>query len=512
VRWAHVPPIDFEGSGFLLLRKGECDTLGKREFPIKKRKEWKRVRGMHMPREPQRYIFLILCGIIFLPNFSYALESGSLYVSSRPSGATIYLDDAKIGETNTVINAIPVGTHKIKVELAGYERIEQIVIVKSGRTMHVPLALAGMRGNPAVRGNITAPPLQGLLSEFTNPWLIMLVLLLLTGVVILALIMKAVPARRSQLPAAGGRPRARPAKVKVLPKRLRIPPPVRGITLKKAALLGNYRIVEKIASGGMATIYQATHIKTGGAAVLKVPYDQFQNDHRFIERFRREAELGQKLLHENIIRIYEYGQSQDGLSYIAMEYLPGIDLRGYLDAYGKMPVKEAVRTIVQVCWALGYAHETGVIHRDIKPENIMLPDRRVKGKVVLMDFGVAHAAYLGTVGTRSTYLGTPYYMSPDQISRRSVDGRSDIYSLGVVFFEVLTGKRPFDDADPLKVLIKHRESPPPKLRSINHKIPVGLERIVLKMLAKRPADRYKSVEALLAALKRYTGREGIAVE
>jgi serine/threonine-protein kinase len=177
-----------------------------------------------------------------------------------------------------------------------------------------------------------------------------------------------------------------------------------------------------------------------------------------------------------------------------------------------MPIKEALRTMVQVCRALGYAHERGVIHRDIKPENIMLPDKGGKGKVVLMDFGVAHTSYLGTVGTRSTYLGTPYYMSPDQISRRSVDGRSDIYSLGVVFFEVLTGKRPFDDADPLKVLIKHRESPPPKLRSLNRKIPAGLERIVLKMLAKRPADRYKSIEALVAALKRHTGREGIIVE
>jgi serine/threonine protein kinase len=141
----------------------------------------------------------------------------------------------------------------------------------------------------------------------------------------------------------------------------------------------------------------------------------------------------------------------------------------------------------------------------------MLPDKKGKGKVVLMDFGVAHAAYLGTVGTRSTYLGTPYYMSPDQISRRKVDGRSDIYSLGVVFFEMLTGQRPFDDADPLKVLIKHRESPPPKPRTLNRKIPTALERIVLKMLAKRPTDRYKSVEALVAALKRYMGREGIAV-
>jgi serine/threonine-protein kinase len=337
----------------------------------------------------------------------------------------------------------------------------------------------------------------------------MLVILLLTGVVVVTLIMRAIPARKSPIPVART---TRPARVKAPSKRLKIPASVKGITLKRAAALGNYRIMEKIASGGMATIYKAAHVRNGGVAVVKIPYDQFQNDRRFIERFRREAELGQKLLHDNIIRIYEYGTSKGGLTYIAMEYLPGIDLRGYLDRYGTMPIKEALWTVVQVCRALGYAHDKGVIHRDIKPENIMLPDnKKGKGKVVLMDFGVAHAAYLGTVGTRSTYLGTPYYMSPDQISRRKVDGRSDIYSLGVVFFEMLTGQRPFDDADPLKVLIKHRESPPPKPRSFNRKIPTALERIVLKMLAKRPTDRYKSVEALVAALKRYMGREGIAV-
>ncbi|MCJ7662876.1 MAG: protein kinase, partial [Desulfobacterales bacterium] len=406
-----------------------------------------------MPKNPRSYLLPIFFVFIFLPCLSSALESGSLYISSRPSGAAIYLDEARIGETNTVINAIPAGSHKLRLELGGYEKVDQMVIVQAGRTTRIPVALARMGGIPVVKGEGTAPPLPELLSEFINPWVIMLVVLLLTGMVILALIMRAIPARISPAPMTRKRPRGR-----VQPKQLMIPAPVKGIALRKAAALGNYRIVEKIASGGMATIYKATHIKNGQPAVLKVPYDQFQNDHRFVERFRREAQLGQKLLHENIIRLYEYGTSHDGQIYIAMEYLPGIDLRGYLDRYGKMPVKEAVRTVVQVCRALAYAHDKGIVHRDIKPENIMLPDKRSKGRVVLMDFGVAHAAYLGTVGTQSSYLGTPYYMSPDQISRRQIDGRSDIYSLGVVFFEVLTGKRPFDDADPLKVLIKHRES------------------------------------------------------
>lgn len=467
-----------------------------------------------MPVKLVRFLLLVFLVCMFLADLSFALEAGSLYITSRPSGATVYLDDTHMGETALVINAIPVGSHKIRLELAGHEKIEQIVGIKSGRTTRLPMVLVRTKGTSTVSRNVITPPLRELLSEFINPWVMILVVLLFAGVVIMALIIKAIPTRRHPTAAARTAQKvARPTKVRTPSKRLRIPTPVKGITLKRTTALGNYRILEKIASGGMAKIYTASHVRNGGMAVVKVPYDQFQNDHRFVERFRREAELGQKLLHDNIVRIYEYGTSKGGLTYIAMEYLPGIDLRGYLDSHGKMPVKEAVRTVAQVCRALGYAHSKGVIHRDIKPENIMLPDKRGKNnKVVLMDFGVAHAAYLGTVGTKSTYLGTPYYMSPDQISRRRVDGRSDIYSLGVVFFEMLTGQRPFADADPLKVLIKHRESSPPKPRSLNRKIPTALERIVLKMLAKRPADRYKSAEVLLAALKRYMGKEGIGVD
>jgi tRNA A-37 threonylcarbamoyl transferase component Bud32 len=457
-----------------------------------------------MPRASLRCLFLIFIIFIFPCKVSLALESGSVHITSRPSGATVYLDDARMGKTDIIIHAVPVGSHKLSLELEGYAKVEQIISVKSGRTTRIPLALGRGEGGAAVTGDVVVPPLRELFSEFINPWVVMLVILLLTGVVVMTLIMRAIPTKKSPTPmirTAQKPPRPARGKTPVLV-------PEKGLKLKKAAALENYRILEKIASGGMATIYKATHVKRGKTVVVKVPYDQFQNDRRFIERFRREAELGQKLLHDNIIRIYEYGTSKDGLTYIAMEYLPGIDLRRYLDTYGKMPIKEALRTVIQVSRALEYAHDKGVIHRDIKPENIMLPGKKGKGKVVLMDFGVAHAAYLGTVGTRSTYLGTPYYMSPDQISHRKVDGRSDIYSLGVVFFEMLTGQRPFDDFDPLKVLIKHRETPPPKPRSVNRKIPVALERVILKMLAKRPTERYQSVEALLTALKKYMGKEG----
>jgi serine/threonine-protein kinase len=276
-------------------------------------------------------------------------------------------------------------------------------------------------------------------------------------------------------------------------------------------MIGNYQVLEKIASGGMANIYKAVHITKGGKAILKIPYEQFQNDSKFIDRFRREAELGRKLYNENIIHIYESGTTEKGIAYIAMEYLEGIDLRRYLNEHGKVAIPEALKIITCVGRALDYAHIKGVIHRDIKPENIMLPYELGEGRIVLMDFGVAHATYMCTVATRTTFIGTPYYMSPDQLSGEEVDARSDIYSLGVVFFEMLTGQRPFNEKDPLKVLIQHQKTLPPRPSSLNEDIPPELDVLILRMLAKDPGDRYQSVEALLVDLQGYMVREGIEV-
>lgn len=279
--------------------------------------------------------------------------------------------------------------------------------------------------------------------------------------------------------------------------------------LKEMTMVGNYQIIEKIASGGMANIYKAMHVTTGGSAVLKIPYEQFLNDPKFIDRFRREADLGRKLYNENIINIYESGTTEDGITYIAMEYLEGIDLRKYLNKYGKVPILEALKIMTSVCRALDYAHIKGVIHRDIKPENIMLPYELGEGRIVLMDFGVAHATYMCTVATRTTFIGTPYYMSPDQLSGEEVDARSDIYSLGVVFFEMLIGQRPFNEKDILKVIVQHQKALPPRPSSLNGEIPPGLDLIILRMLAKDPNDRHQSVETLLVDLKDYMLGAGI---
>jgi serine/threonine protein kinase len=300
--------------------------------------------------------------------------------------------------------------------------------------------------------------------------------------------------------------------IKTPVKPLRVTTPIRGVSLEEAPGVGDYKILEKIASGGMANVYKAVHIKKGWMVALKVPHEQFQSDRTFVERFRREGELGKKLHNENIIHIYESATAKDGFTYIAMEYLEGIDLRQYMDKHGKLPIEEALNIIVHVCRALDYAHVKGVVHRDIKPENIMLPLQKGKGKIVLMDFGIAHTASLGTLGTGSTYLGTPYYMSPDQISSKEVDGRSDIYSLGVVLFEMLTGQHLFDEPDPLKVLFHHKETAPRRPSTVNPRIPPTLEQIVLKMLTKKPDERYQTVENLLVELQEFMLKEGIENE
>ena len=354
---------------------------------------------------------------------------------------------------------------------------------------------------PKVEEKAGPPPTKRPFLGALELWMILLIILLLAGIALLVFGRKFILKKE--------KPRLT---IKTPVKPLRVTTPIKGISLEEAPGVGDYKILEKIASGGMANVYKAVHTKKGWMVALKVPHEQYQSDQTFVERFRREGDLGKKLHNENIIHIYEAGTAKDGFTFIAMEYLEGIDLRQYIDKHGKIPIEEAVDIMVHVCRALDYAHVKGVIHRDIKPENIMLPLQKGKGKIVLMDFGIAHTAYLGTLGTGSTYLGTPHYMSPDQISNKEVDGRSDIYSLGVVFFEMLTGQHLFNETDPLKVLFHHKETPPPSPSSLNPKISPMLEKIVLKMLAKNPEDRYQSAENLLVELQEFMLKEGIEVE
>jgi tRNA A-37 threonylcarbamoyl transferase component Bud32 len=495
--------------------------------------------------------------IIFPSTPSLAVEGGSLYVVTNAPGAVVYLDDNQIGKTDAtggfLIDNIPAGTYKITVEREGYKKAEKTFKVRGGglteqanitlqqitptpsaepkapeKKKESPPPKQAVEPIPVPKATVSPPsepskelekveraetpetpkveekaplPAKGPFLGALELWMILLIILLIAGILLLVFGKKFITKKE--------KPRLT---IKTPVKPLRVTTPIKGISLEEAPLVGDYKILEKIASGGMANVYKAVHTKKGWMVALKIPHEQYQSDRTFVERFRREGDLGKKLHNENIIHIHEAATAKDGFTFIAMEYLEGIDLRQYIDKHGKIPIEEAVNIMVHVCRALDYAHVKGVIHRDIKPENIMLPLQKGKGKIVLMDFGIAHTAYLGTVGTGSTYLGTPYYMSPDQISNKEVDGRSDIYSLGVVFFEMLTGQHLFNETDPLKVLFHHKETSPPRPSSLNPKVPPTLEKIVLKMLAKNPEDRYQSVEVLLVELQEFMLKEGIEVE
>jgi hypothetical protein len=519
-----------------------------------------------------RLLFLLF-SLLLYSTLSLAVEGGSLFIQTNTPGATVYLDDNQIGKTDVsggfLIDNIPPGTYKISIEMEGYKKIEKSFKVKGGGlTEQANIKLQPLTAPPSEKPAVperkiaekkepekriepppqprepapkprepvvtpkatppappeapkevknvekvevpekpkveekpSAPPKKEPLFGMFELWMVILVILLIAGVLFLIF-------RRRVF----GKKEKQRLTIKTPVKPLRVTTPIKGVSLEEAPGVGDYKILEKVASGGMANVYKAVHVKKGWMVALKVPHEQFQSDRTFVERFRREGELGKKLHNENIIHIYESATSKDGFTYIAMEYLEGIDLRQYMDRHGKLPIEDALNIVVHVCRALDYAHVKGVVHRDIKPENIMLPLQKGKGKVVLMDFGIAHTAYLGTLGTGSTYLGTPYYMSPDQISSKEVDGRSDIYSLGVVLFEMLTGQHLFDETDPLKVLFHHKETPPRRPSSVNPRIPPMLEQIVMKMIAKKPEDRYQTVETLLVELQDFMLKEGIENE
>ena len=270
--------------------------------------------------------------------------------------------------------------------------------------------------------------------------------------------------------------------------------------------IGQYRVISRIAKGGMATVYLAWHSGLGHRVALKVLLPVFAQDEEFVRRFKREARAVAKLNHSNIIRIYDAGESE-GYHYIAMEYIKGGSLKDLLDRQGDRPLDLAttLRIVRQIASALDYAHSQGIIHRDIKPSNILLTE---EGRAVLTDLGIAKAV----TGTRLTKtlvtMGTPEYMSPEQGKGEEVDRRTDIYSLGVVLYEMLTGIAPFRADTPWAVIHQHVYETPPPLRSLNRRLPEAVAQVVERALAKKPSERYASASELGRALQ--AASEGVS--
>ena len=249
----------------------------------------------------------------------------------------------------------------------------------------------------------------------------------------------------------------------------------------------------------MADVYLAHDSILDRDVALKVMSTRYASDDEFVERFKREAQSAAALSHPNIVSIFDRGASEDGTYYIAMEYLSGGTLKDRIMSKGALPARTAAAVTLQIAEALQAAHERGVIHRDIKPHNILITE---SGDVKVTDFGIARAASSSTMTRTGSILGTAHYISPEQAMGEPVGPPSDLYSLGVVLYEMLTGVLPFDAETPLGIAMKHVNGHLRQPQEVDPSIPAGINAVTCRLLAKDPEDRYASDAELIEDLER----------
>ena len=407
--------------------------------------------------------------------------AAALEVTSDPPGAQVFLDDEPMGRTDPQtgrlkLRGLAPGRHRVRLSAEGRDDlIREMEVAGESVAFHGVLPHRQTTSLPTPPAESPAP---------AAPWplwtLVGLVLLLLF---VLGLWVRSLGRLPTGLvvPTAATSPtasRSDPGTAEVFPMSF-----------------GDYSLIRRIGKGGMAVVYEA--VRRGEPCALKRPLSGFLEDTRFRERFLREAELGRTLHHPNIIRIFDRGQV-GATPYFAMERIQGETLRECLDREGRLDPMLAARVTARVAEALDYAHNKGVIHRDLKPSNIMLER---SGGVKVMDYGIARARHLEGLTTTGSFLGTPSYSAPETVDASSQPS-SDVYSLGVVLFEMLTGTLPFRGESAFAVLRSHCTTPPPVPSSLNYALSPVLDRIVLRLLSKEPSAR-PTAEELLNELSDY---------
>jgi eukaryotic-like serine/threonine-protein kinase len=260
---------------------------------------------------------------------------------------------------------------------------------------------------------------------------------------------------------------------------------------------GRYRIIQRLGGGGMGVVYQAEDMLLGRDVAIKVLRTHLAEDESFRHRFEREGRSAAGLSHPNIVQVYDVGETPEGVPYLVMEYVSGPTLEKILRERGALPEREAVDIAAQVAAALAEAHRRGVVHRDIKPLNILV---RPDGTVKVADFGIARAQSGATLVNTGTIVGSAHYVSPEQARGGYVDEKTDVYSLGVVLYEMLTGRTPFQGDTAVAVALKHLQEEVPAPSALAN-VSRRLESVVLRALEKDPARRYPSANAILADLE-----------
>lgn len=274
-------------------------------------------------------------------------------------------------------------------------------------------------------------------------------------------------------------------------------------TLSGEMLDGRYRVVRRVGEGGMSFVYQGEDMENGSTVAIKVLTPRLSKDPPSVERLRREAAIAMRFDHPNVCPILRVGETADGMLYLVMPFLSGEALSDLEARRGQVSIEEGLPLLVQVCRGLQHAHELGIVHRDLKPENVMLvPDEREKGgiRAVVMDFGLAKQRKAGADVAKLTQtgivLGTPEFMSPEQIRGKPLDGRSDIYAIGVLAFEMFTGQLPFGGKNAQETMLARLRGQPTSIRTLRADLPARLDAVISQTLAMQPADRPASMDEL----------------
>jgi serine/threonine-protein kinase len=274
-------------------------------------------------------------------------------------------------------------------------------------------------------------------------------------------------------------------------------------------LLGKrYEILEKIGEGGMAEVYKAKCHLLNRFVAVKILKEEYSSDNEFVDKFKAEAAAAGSISHSNIVNIYDVG-SQDNINYIVMEYVHGRTLKEVIIQNGRLDYNRALDTAIQIGKALECAHKAGIIHRDIKPQNILVTD---EGTVKVTDFGIAKASSSVTITNSNKIIGSAHYFSPEQAKGTFIDARTDIYSLGIVLYEMVTGRVPYDAESPVSVALKHLQEPVVPPKQLNSNIPEGLNNLILKTMEKNPIGRYQNIKDMILDLQRIKNNSDYNIE